>query len=278
MNLQNQISKITYFVLATLLSISCNNKPVSHQRSGIMEEAPNFRDLGGYSSGDGRQTVWGQVFRSETLSRLNDRDVEKMRALGIKTIIDFRGDDEIEKAPSRLPENVNLVRLPIAVGNNDSTQQVMQSLMSGQFDSLQCIRFMEEINRRFATEFVPQYRAFFEVLLQPESYPLVFHCTAGKDRTGFASAILLSTLGVDWDIVMEDYLLTNNCLRPQSLAPQAQEQSLPALRLIASVRPSYLNAAKDEIIQRYGSLDNYLQEALRIGEAEKVRLRACLLK
>jgi protein-tyrosine phosphatase len=261
-----------------VLSVSCCNKSVSHQRAGIMEEAPNFRELGGYKSADGKQTVYGKVFRSQALSQLSDRDIEKMREIGIKTIIDFRDDNEVENAPSRLPEGVKVVRLPVVVGNNasDSMRQAMQTILS---DSVQCIRFMEESNRRFATDFAAQYKAFFDVLLKEENYPVVFHCTAGKDRTGFAAALLLSALDVDWNTVMEDYLLTNQYLKPQSPAPQMPEQTLPVMRLILwSVQPSYLNAAKDEILQRYGDMDNYLQEELQMGKAEREQLKHYLLQ
>ncbi|MDR1672742.1 MAG: tyrosine-protein phosphatase [Bacteroidales bacterium] len=282
MNTKNNL--FTYFfvnicIVIVCLFVSCrNNPPHEQQRAGILEEAPNFRDLGGYASGNGKQTVWKKIFRSQSLAFLNDHDVEKIKELGIKTIIDFRDDDEVQKAPSRLPADVNIIRLPIGLGNNDSTQQVMQQVMSGQLDSLQCIRFMEDANRRFATEFAPQYKAFFAVLLQPESYPVVFHCTAGKDRTGFAAAILLSALGADWDTVMDDYLLTNRYLKPQTLMPQLPKEALPAIRQMWDVQPSYLNAARDEIIKRYGSVDNYLQKELNIGEVEKEQLGKCLLK
>jgi protein-tyrosine phosphatase len=260
--------------LAVLLA-SCCGKPVSHQRAGLMGGAPNFRDLGGYNSGNGKQTVWGKVFRTQALDQLNDRDVEKMREMGIKTVIDFRDDDEVKKAPSRLPEGVNTIRLPIVVGNHtsDSVQQAMQSLLS---DSLQGIRFMENANRQFVMEYSVQYKAFFDILLREENYPVVFHCTAGKDRTGFAAAMLLSALDVDWDTVMEDYLLTNNYLKPP-MSQSSEQAASPALRLIWSVRPSYLNAARDEIMQHFGSIDNYLQKELQIGKVEKEKLKRYLL-
>jgi protein-tyrosine phosphatase len=257
--------------------ISCCNKPVSHQRAGIMEKAPNFRDLGGYSSSNGKQTVWGKVFRTQSLSLLNDNDVEKMREMGIKTIIDFRDNDEVKKEPSRLPKGVNVVRLPITVGNNtsDSMQQMMWSLP---FDSLQGARFMEDANRQFVTEFTAQYKAFFDILLREENYPLVFHCTAGKDRTGFAAAMLLSALDVDWNTVMEDYLLTNKYLKPQPFMSQISEQASSVLRLMRGVQPSWLNAARDEIIQHYGSIGNYLEKELQIGKTEKEKLKRYLLE
>jgi protein-tyrosine phosphatase len=242
-----------------------------------MEGAPNFRELGGYYSKNGKQIAWGKVFRTQALAMLSDNDVEKMREMGVKTVIDFRDDDEVKKAPSRLPEGVKVVRLPIAVGNNTS-DSVLQTIQSSLLDSIQGIRFMEETNRRFVTEFSAQYKAFFDILLNEKNYPVVFHCTAGKDRTGFAAAMLLSALDVDWKTVLEDYMLSNKYLKPQLPVSQTSKQLAPALRLIWSVRPSYLNVAKDEIIQRYESIDNYLQKELQIGKTEKDRLKRYLLK
>ncbi|MDR3188819.1 MAG: tyrosine-protein phosphatase, partial [Prevotellaceae bacterium] len=284
-NLSSGFLVSIFCVAASLLvAASCSNKQ-AHQRAGILEEAPNFRDLGGYASANGRQTIWGKIFRSQTLASLNEHDVEKLKELGIKTVIDFRDDDEVQHTPSRLPESVKIIRLPIGVGKNnsaknDSTQQIMQLAMSGQLDSLQCVRFMEDANRRLVTEFAPQYKAFFNVLMQPESYPIVFHCTAGKDRTGFAAAMLLSALDVSWDTVMADYLLTNRYrdLKPQALWAKIPKEALPAIRQMRGVQPSYLNAAKAEIIDRYGSIDNYLEAELHIGTAEKEKLRKMLLK
>jgi protein-tyrosine phosphatase len=249
--------------------VSCSNSPNVYQRAEILKNAPNFRDLGGYVSNSGKQTVWRKVFRSQSLARLDDKDISKMKKLGIKTVIDFRDDDEVRKAPSRLPDGVNVIRLPIGVGNNDSILNIMQLVMSKQLDSSQCIYFMEEMNRRFVTEFAPQYKAFFAILLKEESYPIVFHCTAGKDRTGFAAAMLLSALGVDWDTIMEDYLLTNQYLKTPTSAPQVPEELQSIVRQMWGVRTSYLNTAKDEIIKRYKSIDNYLQEELNIGKDEK---------
>ena len=266
-------------MILTILFTSCNDKATATlpQRAEIMEGAPNFRDLGGYSSENGKQIIWSKIYRSQTLAQLSNSDVIKITELGIKTIIDFRDDEEVLKDPSRLPEGMNVVHLPIGVGKND-TLQITQQLMAGTLDSVQCVNFMQIANRRFVTEFSSQYKDFFDILLQSESYPVVFHCTAGKDRTGFAAAMLLSALDVDWGTIMNDYLLTNQHLKPQSLMPQIPEQALPALRQMWGVQPSYLNAAKEEIIERYGSIDNYLEQELNIGNAERNKLKEYLLK
>lgn len=275
---QLSVILVSVLIALTILFASCNNKTEAlPQRAGILEGAPNFRDLGGYPSENGKHTIWRKVFRSQTLAQLSDSDVVKMKELGIKTVIDFRSDSEVEKEPSRLPEGVKIVRLSIEVGSND-TLQIMQQLMAGTLDSAQCVGFMQTANRQFATEFTAQYKDFFNILLQSDSYPVVFHCTAGKDRTGYAAAMLLSALGVDWDTVMNDYMLTNQYLKPQSLMPQMPEQAIPALRQMWGVQQSYLNAAKEEIEKHYGSINNYFQQQLNVGEAERNKLKQYLLE
>ncbi|MDR1201531.1 MAG: tyrosine-protein phosphatase [Tannerellaceae bacterium] len=268
---------VSALMTLTVLFASCNNQTTPPQRAGILTGAPNFRDLGGYPSEDGKHTIWQKIFRSQMLAQVSDSDMVKIKELKIKTVIDFRADDEVLKEPSRLPEGLNIVRLPIDVGSND-TLQIMQKVMAGALDSAQCVAFMQTANRRFVTEFTSQYKEFFNILLQPDSYPIVFHCTAGKDRTGFAAAMLLSALDIEWDTVMNDYLLTNQYLKPQQLIPQIPEQAIPALRQMWGVQPSYLNAAKEEILKHYGSINNYLHQELNMGQAEKTRLKQCLLE
>jgi protein-tyrosine phosphatase len=269
-----QITTLYTTVFLVLPLVSCFNKPTAHQRADLLEGAPNFRDLGGYPSHEGKKTVWGKIFRTQALDQLTDNDIKKMKEIGVKTVIDFRDDEEVKRAPSRLLEGVNVIRLPIGVGSHISKSMQKQFLS---MDSLQCIRFMEGVNRQFAMKFTKSFKAFFDVLLQEENYPVVFHCTAGKDRTGFAAAMLLCALDVDWNTVMEDYLLSNTYLEPQSFLPPS-EQISPALRMIWSVQPSYLNNAKNEIIQRYGSIDNNLQKEFQIGQIEKEKLKNYLLE
>jgi protein-tyrosine phosphatase len=266
-----------FMAMTIMLVVSCNKEESlsDPNRAGILEGAPNFRDLGGYSSANGKQTTWRKVFRSQALASLTDGDVKKVTELGIKTVIDFRGDGEVSQGQSRLPEGVNIVRLSIDAGNLSDGTDIMQLLMTGALDSTQGVGYMQAINRKLVTECVPQYRAFFETLLQPENYPLVFHCTAGKDRTGFAAALLLSALDVNWDTVMSDYLLTNQYYTVEQGA--VPDEVMPVFRLIGGVHFSYLNAAKDEIVKHYGSVDNYLREELNVGDEERKQLMQYIL-
>ncbi|MDR1562906.1 MAG: tyrosine-protein phosphatase [Dysgonamonadaceae bacterium] len=271
------IAIIASFVAITVMfCVSCNDNRKLPERTGIITGAPNFRDIGGYPTIDGKHTTWRKIFRSQTLSYLTDDDTATIKALGIKTVIDFRGDDEVRNAPSKLPKGVYTVRIPITVETGNDTTNIMQLLMSGALDSAQCVSFMEHTNRDFVNTFQYQYKTFFNILLNSENYPLIFHCTAGKDRTGFAAAILLSALDVEWDTIMEDYMLTNNHLNMQSLISNIPAESLPAFRQMLIVKPNYLNAAKDEITKRYGIIDNYLLIEMGIGKSEKEILKKIL--
>jgi protein-tyrosine phosphatase len=268
---------LSVLLIPAALLASCSSRTTPPPRAGILEGAPNFRDLGGYPSENGKHTARRKIFRSGMLARLSGNDTLKIKEWGIRTVIDFRSDEEARKEPSLLPEGVNIVRLPIEAGRND-TLQIMQLLLAGALDSVWGIQFMQAANRSFVTDFAPQYREFFSILLRPESYPAVFHCTAGKDRTGFAAAMLLCALDVDWDTVMEDYLLTGRYLNPPPPGLQIPEQALPAFRQVWGVQPSYLHAAKEEITQRYGSIAHYLHRELNVGKAEKEKLKQYLLE
>ena len=270
----------TRIIIIVLLSLaSCNPaSKTAPQRAGFLEGAPNFRDLGGYVAGN-RQTVWRKLFRSQELSQLTDADLAILREIGVKTVVDFRTDNEVHTAKSRLPEGVKIIRIPIAVDNvaaNDTTPSIMERIMTGDADILQAIDYMEQMNRILVNNFALQYRDFFKILLQADAYPIVFHCSAGKDRTGFAAALVLTSLGVDWDTVVEDYMLTNTYFKP-SISSRVAPQAMPAMQQLLSVRESYIFAAHNEIMAQYGSMDNFLQYALDIGETEKNALKKYML-
>ena len=268
-------------VIIILLSLaSCNSaSKTAPQRAGFLEGAPNFRDLGGYVAGN-RQTVWRKLFRSQELSQLTDTDLAILREIGVKTIVDFRADNEVHTAESRLPEGVKIIRIPIAVDNvaaNDTTPSIMERITTGDADILQAIDYMEQMNRILVNNFALQYGDFFKILLQADAYPIVFHCSAGKDRTGFAAALVLTSLGVDWDTVVEDYMLTNTYFKSSSISSRVALQAMPAMQQLLSVRESYIFAAHNEIMAQYGSMDNFLQYALDIGETEKNALKKYML-
>jgi protein-tyrosine phosphatase len=169
---------------------------------------PNFRDLGGYAAGDGRRIKWGLVYRSGELSQLSDDDVSKLGDLGIRTVVDLRSVEEVSaRGDGRLPPGAKL--LPTPITSSDIFAKLIPMFLEGDFSKLPP-DLLDQVNRALVREFTAQYASLLRALGDPANRPLVFHCTQGKDRAGFGAAMVLSALGVPWETVLEDYLLSNH--------------------------------------------------------------------
>ena len=169
--------------------------------------AHNFRDLGGYKTEDKRTVKWGKIYRSDNLHSLTDEDLKYMKRLNIKSVVDFRSVEERENEPDRLNPGMTQVLLPIKFQpkelDDDSIKNLMKDLTFGDLDSSNLLR---DFNIVIVEEFAEEYKNFFRHIIENNAEPLVFHCTAGKDRAGFASAMILTILGVPREKVIEDYL------------------------------------------------------------------------
>jgi protein-tyrosine phosphatase len=233
--------------------------------------ASNFRDLGGYPTRDGRMVRWRQIFRSNHLGHLTEADIDVLRSLGLKSAFDFRGTEERAGAACRLEEIV-VHSLPI---EPTVVAELRTRLAAGTLSPATAVEVMRGSYRGYVQDNTPRFRALFAHLLQDHG-PLVIHCTAGKDRTGFACALILHALGVDDDLIAEDYLLTNRFYRrdPNSGSdlPDDVRQS------IGSVEASFLAAAFEAIVADYGSLDRYLSDGLGLGLSERANLQAHYLE
>ncbi len=279
-------------LLALAALVACGGDPDAgmpdhvKQRHLALEGAPNFRDLGGYATSDGRHVRWGQFYRSDDLSALTDADLEKVSALGLKLVCDFRSEAEKQAEPDRLPAASPPAVADLAIGAESfMVNDLRERIGSGDLEGLDLRAMMIEGNRQFATTFAPQYAAMFDRVTKPENRPALVHCTAGKDRAGFASAMILSVLGVPRETVMEDFLLTNHYTRRAtdrmlflievtSLFRTDGEQ----LRPLFGVEPAYLEAAFQAIDERWGSFDEYRREALGLDDAELEAFRAAVLE
>lgn len=220
----------------------------------------NFRDLGGYKTKDNHFVKWGKIFRSDDLSTLTQDDLAYLSSIPLLTVIDFRSSDEIknsqDKKPSSLKEEL---QLSINPGNLNS----MMDLSSSKIDSA-----MIEMNQLLVTEpnIIAEYRKMFQLLQNPENnVPLLYHCTAGKDRTGMASALILFALGMDEKDVMNDYLLSNKYIIPK-FASIIQKK--PETLSLFSVKKEFLQAGIDKMKEKYGSVDNFLINELNVDLAK----------
>ena len=174
-----------------------------------LQGASNFRDLGGYPGSDGRRVRWRRLFRSNHLGQLTDTDIAIVRQLGIRSAFDFRGHEERSGGLCTIAE-IAVRSLPI---EPSVVPALRERAAAGRLSVDVALDLMRESYRNYIRRYTQHFRALFEHLLENPA-PLVIHCTAGKDRTGVACALLLHALGVPQEIILEDYLLTNQLYGP----------------------------------------------------------------
>ncbi|MBL8288816.1 MAG: tyrosine-protein phosphatase [Rubrivivax sp.] len=228
--------------------------------------ATNFRDLGGYRGLDGRPLRWRRLFRSEQLGALTAADHEVLAALGVAAAFDFRGVDERAAAPYAVP---GLAQHSLAI--EPTVAQHMQAIAdSGRTLTGPVVQgLMKDLYRGLVDARAPRFAEFFAHLLGAEA-PLVFHCTAGKDRTGVAAALVLLALGVPRETVMQDYLLTNEVFKPP-WAPRA-DIAPEVLQALWGVQPDYLEAALEMIDREHGGPERYLERVIGLDGERRRRL------
>jgi len=234
--------------------------------------ASNFRDLGGYATRDGRTVRWRKLFRSNHLGHLTASDSAILRELGVRSAFDFRGQHERSEALCGM-EEIETHSLPVEPTVVAALRAIVSSGRPA--TAADALEVMRDSYRGYVEQSTPRFRALFAHLLQDRA-PLVIHCTAGKDRTGFACALILHTLGVADDVIAEDYLLTNRFYRRD---PSASSDLPDDVRqVLGSVQTSFLAAAFETIDAGYGNLDNYLRHGLGVGPAERNTLRELYLE
>lgn len=229
-----------------------------------MEGGYNFRDLGGYKNRRGEQVRWNTIFRSDDLATLTDLDLDYLAGIPLISIVDFRGVDEIKEAPDRIPESVkNVYSYSIMPGNMNS-EQIKKLSKNIPVDQLMKKMYVLLVTQ---PEIVDQYRRFFALMQDNFTAPLLFHCSAGKDRTGMAAALFLSALDIDEEAVIQDYLLSNRYI-PAKYAQVIAQQ--PQYKIAFEVDRSFIETAFSQIRKDYGSVNNYLETVLNV-DLEKLR-------
>ncbi len=243
------------------------------ERRLSLKGAPNFRDLGGYVTEDGRRLKWGKLFRSGKLSSLTDEDMQYVRRLGLTLVCDFRQVVEQELEPTFLGNDSlhTFASLPITPGSRKS---FMENLNQGIIAVDDASEFMLHVNRDFVVNQMPQYAEMFQLLLARDQQ-LLIHCASGKDRTGFGAALILDVLGVDENLIVDDYLLTNKYLpideEVERLSREFTDHTGAAvpehvLRPLLEVRPEYIRACFAEIRKRHPSKQHFYETALNLDD------------
>ncbi len=253
-------------------------------RSITLEGAVNLRDFGGYATSDGGCVRRGRLFRSGALARLTESGREAFGALGIGLICDLRRENEKAAAPTPFPPDApRRLEIPIEPG---SARQLYAEMGRTALSPEEGVAYMVNINRELARHHAEDYARMFEALLELEDEGFLVHCSAGKDRTGFACALILHALGVPRETVVEDYLLTNQALDiegivvPLLTAKYGVPDDMPreSMLAIAGVRPEYLHAAFEAIEAEFEGVEHYLERAVGLDRTARDALRQRLVE
>lgn len=236
------------------------------QRPTPLLHAPNFRDLGGIETTDGRRVRSGRLFRSGVFDRLDDTDRSVLRAIGLRTAIDLRSDDERAARVNALPADVDEMHQPVADVSAHPTT-IMERLLRGDTEGLGAQTLIRG-NRYFVERQAGSFGNVVRRMLSPANQPVVVHCTAGKDRTGFAVACVLWAFGVDHEAVIADYLRTNEIMherhRRTLTEAAAAGISIGPLEEMLVVRRDYLDEAHAAAVEHFGSIEAFLRDGLAI--------------
>lgn len=254
--------------------------PTAGTRVIVLQGQSNFRDLGGYETADGRHVKWGVIFRSGELSHLTDADYRRLTALDIRTIYDLRDQSERVSQPTVWKGG------PVSAFASAKTGVVsatLSSLSDPNIDAARARAALVDFYAQVPSLYAPEYRVIVHQLLEGHA-PLLLHCTAGKDRSGVASALILAALGVPRATILQDYELTDQLLKPSADPPKTefmrrfQALSPDVQHAMMSADPAYLSAAFQSIDEHYGSLQKYFSTELSIGPGEIKRLQSLYLQ
>lgn len=273
-------TKRPYFLLRDKTDGSVT--PLS-ERLVPLAQGSNFRDIGGYAGAGGRHVRWGLIYRSGASAMLTPDDLAKVKALGLHNIVDLRSDEERVLAPTKI-DGITYS----AVGYS------MTALLAGMGNGVP--QNGSAIYRNFPSMLAPQLRIVFGILKRQDG-PIEYNCSAGQDRTGFTTAMILSALGVPRETILQDYHLSTAYRQPQFEMPRidparypgnpvaqmfAHYQDNPAMAKAQPLKEAdgtaFLSGAFDEIDEKWGSVDAYLEQEVGVTAQDRAELRRLYLQ
>jgi protein-tyrosine phosphatase len=243
----------------------------------------NFRDLGGYHTADGKRVRTGLIYRSGALGDITEKGIAKLQELGIKLICDLRSAEEEVAAPDKYHQEPKptYVHLPLLADDNRR-----ERIMALFFNRSKFTTMMPEMYTRVIIDAnAPLYGDILRRIANADNLPTLIHCSAGKDRTGVAAALILSLLGVPEDVILADYSLSNlyyeSYLKFGTLAVGSIAWTgitVEHLQPLFLSNPKTLKAALDHIHLKYGSIPNYLRSAASVSDEMQQKIIANLLE
>ena len=260
-----------------LLSFNDKFSQTVGSRSVTMDSIQNTRDMGGYFNfHKTKMTRWGKIFRSGELSAISNRDSFRLNNLGIKTIIDLRGKDEIIAAPVKY-EKAKIISIPIPLRDMDI---VKSRIGEGTMRKGDAMLYMQDTYLNYVNQDNEQFGRALKVFLDKDNYPILISCSMGKDRTGFLSAMLMSAVGVPEETIIRDYISSNDYINISQLAYKARDlstDSQESITVLLSANESLMDLVFRQIRKEYGSTDKFLSKGLNLTEKEREKLKDIVL-
>lgn len=241
-----------------------------------LDSVQNFRDIGGYHTGDNRVVRWGKIFRSGDFSRMTPKDVSQIEKLGLKTIIDLRAKKSIIKRPDKLLLK-RRYELPISQNIPDS---ISRKILDGQFLRGDAIIYTQDWYKTMIDNYSESFAQFFDYLADESNYPIVYHCSLGKDQSGLVTYLLLKALDVQPDLAEEDYMYSEFTIDKSSIMQGAEnlsESRQEALTMMTRTDLSFLKYAISCIRHKSGTVEDYMKNELKITPEKKQKLKNILL-
>lgn len=242
-----------------------------------IKKVNNFRTLGSLKNTEGKTLKEGKFYRSGDLYHLKNSSFKEFEKLGIKEIIDLRNEKEISKKPDHLPENIIYKKYSAFDDQGDQLSQAKKLVLKGKVNASDADKRMVDFYRDYVTENPETIKKIITEILE-SNQPILYHCTAGKDRTGIVTALIMSVLRFDKETIYNNYLLSNN-YRKQLVEKRLKlantlhfiypKMDLKVLEKLSWIESNYLDAAFDEITKKYGSTDIYIQQVLGISENKR---------
>ncbi|MBY0755123.1 tyrosine-protein phosphatase [Clostridium sardiniense] len=247
-----------------------------------LEKFSNFRDLGGYDTKDGRRVKWGLFYRSEDLFNLKGDDLEYFKTLGIKYVLDYRSKEEADKSPDVQVEgvkNINISAMSNLGNDNLDMASYVEGILKGDKMTITPKELLIEGYKSMPLN-NPAFKELFKLFKNPQNTAILQHCTAGKDRTGIGSALILLALNVPEETVILDYLESNNNRKVSNEKVMAMcnpyikdEETKKLIEGILGVNRDFIGESLKVIKDNYSSYDEYFEKEYDLNKDDLKNLR-----